>query len=305
MNKFAAMECPTTFNVLTQLKSCDEYKKELQESMDPLKYRFDLRPGPMCFMPGQAFQGLRTSTMRGPPPQLLDMEMTLHSMPLKEQDNRYVIKDIHNAAPPAMPAILSNRMIIPECKEIMQWQRTKIRRIDEPQISQRMDKMGLYLTNYMRPGRNTRDEMRDAFKAYEKQKAANSDIYGVGKFDPRALKPGTNPNCTNADSDLDCMHVYGPDAIRTGTVIDQTLPFKDLVARQGGGVAAIAGGAAGSAAGGGGGIGAGAGVSASTIQAMRVAESIDPNASYVNLLKDVRAKNGCNARFYNYSPNSC
>lgn len=280
-------QCPTEFNVATQLKSCDEYKKELQESMDPLKYRFDIRPGPMCYMPGQTFQGLRMAAGRKPPPQLLDMEMTLQTMPLKEQDNRYVINDIRNAKPPSMPAILSNRLVVPDCQEILSFQRTKIRKIDFPQFSHRMDKMGVYLTNYMRPGRDTRMEMRDAFKLWEKKKAEGSNIYGVGKFDSRALKPGTNPKCTNADSDLDCMHVYGPDAQRTGAVIDPTLPLKDLTSRQGIGEATR-------------------GTSAAVaVETLRVAETIDPNRPYTELLRNEQQKTGCNARFYGYVPPGC
>lgn len=283
-------ECPTEFNVLTNLKSCDEYRKELQESTDPLKYRFDIRPGPMCYMPGQAFQGLQFTSSRNPPPQLLDMEMTLQAMPLKEEDNRYVTKDIHNAVPPKMPAILSNRLVIPDCRDILQWQRTKIRRIDFPQISQRMDKMGLYLTNYMRPGRDTRAEMRDAFKLYEKQNAAKGHIYGVGKFDSRALKPGTNTKCTNA-SDIDCMNVYGPEAIRTSAVVDSTLPLTDLnipgnVLKENGTAAAASN----------------TKPSALRAEAMRVASTINPNVPYINMVEDMKRQNSCNARFYGYTP---
>jgi len=279
-------QCPTEFNVVTTLQSCDEYKKELQESMDPLKYKFDIRPGPMCYMPGQAFQGLRIGSGRQPPPQLLDMELTLQAMPLKEQDNKYIIKDIHNAKPPAMPKILSNRMIVPDCQEILGWQRTKIKRNEFPQVSHRMDKMGMYLTNYMRPGRDTRAEMRDAFRLYEKQKKTSSDVYGVGIFDPRALKPGTNPNCTNADSDLGCMHVYGPDAQRTTAVIDPTLTLNDLSGKQG-----IKGGNLDSPL---------------TLEAKRVAQTLDQNIPYTDLLTKANAiSNSCIARFYGYTPPNC
>lgn len=302
-------QCPTEFNVVTTLKSCDEYKKELQESMDPLKYKFDLQPGPMCYMPGQAFQGLRMAAGRMPPPQLLDVEMTLHSMPLKEQDNRYVIKDIHNAKPPSMPKILSNRLIVPDCKDILGWQRTKIRnRIDTPQFSHRMEKMGTYSTDYMRPGRDTRAEMRDAFRKYENQKTKNnsSSIYGVGKYDSRTLKPGTNPECTNADSDLGCMHVYGPDAVRTSTVIDPTMTLKDLAANSN--ISGTVGGRFTNALG----IGSGTASANATMgpsqyaqESRRVAETINPDIPYTDLIKKQFVKNGCNARFYGYTPGSC
>ena len=89
-------QCSTEFNIATSLLDCDGYKKRVQESTDPLKYKFDLKPSAMCFMPGQTFQGLQMVSQRTPPPQLLDIEMTLKKMPILEQDNEYVIKNIHN-----------------------------------------------------------------------------------------------------------------------------------------------------------------------------------------------------------------
>lgn len=293
-------ECPTEFNVLTKLKSCTDYRKELQESTDPLKYKFDLKPGPMCFMPGQMFQGLQMTVDRRPPVSLLEMEQTLQLMPLKEEEGHYVIGDIHKAKPPSMPAILSNRLVIPDCTDILRWQRTKIKKTDFPQVSQRMDKMGLYLTNYMRPGVDTKQEMKDLYKKYDQQQMNGQNIYGVGKFDKRPLKPGTNPKCTNADSDLDCMHVYGPDATRTGAVIDSTLTLTDL-ARNGLG---DNGGSA-SGIGSGSGLGGNAGAKTVSVETRSVAATIDPNQTLTSLLKDVQTKAGCNARFYGYAPPTC
>ena len=287
MSSSISYQCPTEFNVFTDLKSCSDYRKELQESMDPLKYRFDIKPGPMCYMPGQNFQGLAAATHRNPPPQLLDMELTLNLMPLKEQENNYVIQDIHNAKPPSMPAILSNRLVIPDCRDIIRWQTTKIHdRTENPQWSYRIDKKGLYLDNYMRPGVDTRQQMKDLYKVYDKQQQSKTaGVYGIGKFDPRALKPGTNPKCSNADSDLDCMHVYGPDAKRTGEVIDPTFTLKDLTTQ---GLTP-----------------ASSSPSISSLPSRMVAESIDPNKPYTELVQQTMAAKGCNAKFYNYTPPGC
>lgn len=284
MSSNISYQCPTEFNVLTQLKSCKEYKKELQESTDQLKYRFDMQIAPMCFMQNNAFQGLALlNGGRRPPRQLLDMEKTLQMMPLIEQENDYVIDDIRNAKPPSMPAILSNRLVIPDCKDIISFQRTKIKRTEFPQMSHRLDKKGMFLTNYMRIGRDTRQEMKDAFKEWEKKKNQNTGIYGVGKFDSRPLKPGTNPTCTNADSALDCMHVYGPDSVRTNAVIDPTLTLNELTNRQGVSVP----------------------TPVHSVDTLRVAQTIDPNTTFTDLLRNEQQKSGCNARFYGYTPPGC
>jgi hypothetical protein len=283
-------ECPTEFNVVTNLKSCNEYRKDLQESTDPLKYRFDIRPGPMCYMTGQNFQGLRSSSARNPPAQLLDTELTLRALPLKEQDNQYVTKNIHSSKPPKMPDILSNRLIIPDCQDMLQWQRTKIRRIDFPQFSQRMDRTGFFVTNYMRPGRDTRSEMRQAFKQYEQQNAKTSTVYGVSKFDQRPLTPAVDQSCTNANN-IPCMHLYEPDANLTRITIDPKLtlsqqkarhqfrsdkPLTDATSK-----------------------------SASRLEAMRIAQTIDPKTPYLEQVKDTHRENSCLARFYDFVPPGC
>jgi hypothetical protein len=275
-------QCTTEFNVENSLKPCGQYKKALQESTDPLKYIFDIKPSPMCYMPGQNFQGIQMTTgEKRPPPQLLDMEMTLQAMPLKEEENDYVIKNIHNAKPPAMPSILSNRLVIPDCGEILSSKRTKIRFGEAPDVPQRVERMGFYNTNYMRPGMDTRQEWKDKFAEYEKtkQKENKNNVYGIGAFDKRALKPGTNPKCTNADSNLGCMHVYGPDAKRTGKMIDSTRVISDLVNRP-----------------------VGTQLNMPLAATKMVADSIDPKTPYIDLIRDPLIRQSCNARFYDYTP---
>jgi len=253
-------------------------------------------------MPGQMFQGLQMTTGdKRPPPQLLDMEMTLQAMPLKEQDNDYIIKDIHNAKPPAMPQILSNRLVIPDCGDILKSERTKIRWGEGNDAPARVEKMA-YHNSYQRPGSDTKREWKDKFSQFEKKnRAANTDVYGIGLYDKRALKPGTNPKCHNADSDLDCMHVYGPDAERTGKVIDPTLTLGDLAGRPGGpGTDSLAASV---------GLGDSAASKVGSVTAnpetQRVAATINPTTPYINYVRDSMARAGCNARFYDYSPKGC
>jgi hypothetical protein len=285
-------QCPTEFNVVTNLKRCGIYKKELQESTDPLKYMFDIKPGPMCYMPGQMFQGLQMTTgEKRPPPQLLDMELTLQAMPLKEAENDYIIKDIHSAKPPSMPTILSNRLVIPDCSDILKTRQTKSRWDEQPDVPTRMEKKGFYNTKYMRPGDDTKREYRDKFAIWEKTQRASQDVYGVGVYDTRPLKPGTNPKCNNADSELGCMHVYGPDASRTSKVIDPTMTVRDLAAHPGGPGDFLDPGTTIAASG-----------QLVAPDTKRVAESIDPTVPFATLMRDPMTRAACNARFYNYNP---
>jgi hypothetical protein len=279
-------ECPTEFNVATSLLSCNGYQKRLRESTELMKYRFDIRPQPACFMTGQNFQGQQMA-QRAVPPSLLDVEATLKRFPILEERNCYNLNEnINRAKPPKMPPALSNRLIIPDCREILGMQRTKIHnRLDNPQIAHRIENNGKKNANYMRPGRDTRAEMKEAYTLYEDKEMGGRHIYGIGKFDKTALKPGTNPKCSAADSDNECMHVYGGDAVRTGTVLDPTLTFGGLLNAQD-----VAGGGL---------ISAGGDYSAET---KRIADEINGSVPYSQLLGEVHQKNSANIRFYNYTP---
>lgn len=276
-------ECPTEFNVATSLLSCNGHQKQLRESTELMKYRFDIKPKPACFMTGQNFQGQQMA-QRQVPPSLLDVETTLRRFPILEERNCYNLNEnINRAKPPRMPAALSNRLVIPECGEILNMQRTKIHsRLDNPEWSHRLENTGRKNINYMRPGRDTRAEMKELYKKYEDKEMAGKGIFGVGKYDHSALKPGTNPKCSAADSDNDCMHVYGGDAVRTSTVIDPTMTLGGLVNKQ-----AVVGGVVASA------------------ESQRVASGINQEVPYTRLLQESQQKNNCNARFYNYKPAGC
>jgi len=284
-------ECPTEFNIATSLLDCDGYNKRMQESTDPLKYVFDFKPPPICFMPGQTFQGLQSTGERRPPPSLMEVERYLQNSPLVEADNDYIIDDIRSAKPPKMPKALSNRLVIPECKEILGLKRTKIKRTEFPEWSSRSDLNTKQQLDYMRPGRDTRMEMREAYKKWDAKNVSNSNIYGVGKYDKRALRPVVDVNCYDADADMGCMHVKGPDAVTAhGTKqLDPTLTFADTVKKIQTSSAANAY----------------ALPTASSAQpsadTQKVLSTLDQTVPYYTLLDAVERNNAKNLKFYAYS----
>lgn len=295
-------QCPTEFNVPTSLLDCEGYNKRMQESTDPYKYMMDLKPGPMCMMTGRPFQGLMMAQRR-PPPNLLGVENYLRSAPIFEQDRDYVIDDIHKAKPPRMPKPLSNKIVLPECKELPGYQRTKIRKTEFPDWSLRMERNGKKFAEYARPGRDTRAEIREAWKKKEQKDIASSDIYGVSKYDKRALTPATNPDCL---SELSCMHVYGPNTVRTGKMIDPSKSVADLTSTGDGGLNVVPASEWNSI-----------GVSNTSTgpmftsmpgtpsSAMQNKTGINPDIPWTHQLADQQKRAGCNVRFLNYNPTHC
>ena len=163
-------ECKEQFNIPTTLIDDEySYRKRLQESTEPLKYQMDLRPPAMCYMPGQTFQGLQIS-QRHAPPSLIDVETYLKNAPLVNEDRDNVfLGDLNNTKPPSMPKLLSNRLIIPDCRDILTSRRNKIRKTDMPQFGTRMDMIteDQKRPMFMLPGIDTRLESRDRFKKKE------------------------------------------------------------------------------------------------------------------------------------------
>ena len=219
-------QCSTQFNVPTSFLNCRDYKKKLQESTDPLKYRLDLMPQQACFMPNQTFQGFQGGQRR-PPNSLLDVENALRNAPLLEEENRNAIGDIHKVRAPQMPSVFNNKLIVPECNDMLRIETTKINKLDFPQLAMRLDKRGTYNTNYMRPGRDTRMEMRDGYKKWENQNVKKSNIFGIGKYDDRPLYLGNTTDCKISDQ-MGCMQVYGPDALQNGTLNKSDLTLGNL-----------------------------------------------------------------------------
>lgn len=275
-------ECPVQFNVSTSLLDCNGYRKRMKENTDVYRRQFDMVPKPMCFMQGVTLQGFQGTGNRMPPPSLLDIESSLRRGPLIEEDNNNSLEDLHAAKPPAMPKELSNRLVIPECESLLKQQTTKIRRTEFPQFTRREDLKGHVRHNYGRPGMQTRMAMKDAFKDYEKRKAANSNIYGISKFDRRPLTAMPDIECHNGDSNLGCMTIGAPGtASLSGTVFDPSATFKDTL--QNGTLKASSN-------------------SLISEQTRNAAKALDPNASYLELLREPMRKRSCNIRFYNYDP---
>ncbi len=311
-------QCPTEFNIPTSLLDCEGYSKRMQESTDQYKYKMAIRPGPMCMSSTQPFQGLMMAERR-PPPDLLAVENYLRSAPLYEDQRDYAIGDIHKARPPRMPKPLSNKLVIPQCDELPGYQRTKIMsRMDNPSWSLRLERNGRRYPDYARPGRDTRAEIREAWKKKEKTEVANSSIYGVAKYDSRALTPGTNPDCNGP---IPCMHVYGPNATRDGKVIDASKTLATITSTGDGGmnqssadnwnttgVTTTTFGPTFTSVPGTPGVGLSSNsaissnVSAATLQA---AATINPNVPYTQLMTDQWQRAGCNVKFDNYNPKAC
>ena len=303
-------QCPAEFNVPTTLLDCKGYTKKLQESTDPLKYKMDLRPGPLCMMTGRPFQGLMMAQRR-PPPNLLGVEQYLKSEPIREQERDYVIDNVRNAKPPRMPKPLSNKLIVPECKELPGYERTKIRKGEQPHFSARMERNGRKYYEYSRPGRDTRAEVKEAWKKKTAKDVANSNIYGVAKYDKRPLVPGTNPDCVG---EMQCMHVYGPDSIRTGQVLDPSKSVSEITATGDGGMSTLParwesgdnGNAGWNAAGV---VNGNQGPTFTSVpgasETRRVAATINPDVPYTKQMVEQQRKAGCKVQFYDYKPVAC
>lgn len=285
--------CGTQFNVVTTLKDCNGWKKKMQESTDPFKYTMDIKPSTMCFMQGSNFQGLAVS-QRQAPPALMETERFLRNAPLIEEDQENYIEDIHNAKPPTMPPQLSNRMIIPECNELLGngSKITKIKKTEFPEWATRTDLEKRQQFNYMRPGRDTKLEIRDAYQTWDQKKNGKS-VYGIGKYSSGALRPVTDVNCNNADSDNGCMHVKGPDAVTShGKIrLDPTVTLTDMQPKVSDkGFFSQFGFPFSEKSG-------------PSNETQNIAKSINQNVPYTQLLTPQLQRNGCNAKFYDYKPN--
>ncbi len=301
-------ECPAEFNIPTSLLDCRGYKKRMQESTDPFKYQMAVRPGPVCMSSNQTFQGLMMAQRR-PPPGLLGVENYLKSAPILDSQRDYVIDDIHHAKPPRMPKPLSNKLLIPECNELPGYQRTKIQsKSESPEWSMRIERNGKKYADYARPGRDTRAEVREAWKKKEQKEVSNSDIFGVSKYDKRALRPAANQDCMG---DISCMVITGPDNRQTfaaPSVIPETgtegMSVSTAANWNAAGIAtttsrptftSVPGAPVISSASG----------SAAQDPTARVAATINGNVPYTVNLTDQWRRAACNVRFENYTPTGC
>lgn len=205
---------PGSFNLPTSLmKTCD-YAKKLQESTDPCRYLMQIRPAGLCFMEGENVQGFAGST-RQAPPDLVDVETRLKRSPDAVITVVGPVRDKTPAPPPELQRVLTFR----ECD------RSIGTTISHHRLRSQMPSYAPIRTDIVLDkrkqvdiagrGRNTRQEMKDAFKKYNKN-----------KFSSRAdgiYVPSTALECASG-SNMGCVHVAQTDpsavpaALPSGTV---------------------------------------------------------------------------------------
>ena len=298
--------CAAEFNIVTNLMDDTGLKKMEQEMTDILKYRMDLKPGPMCYMEGNTFQGYQgMNGERRPPPALLDVQTYLTQAPLL---TRTEIDSVRDKEPPPMPPILSNRLIVPDCRDILTPQRTKnARRTDQPEYEPRWDQLAQRKnTEYARFGRDTRQEWRDQYKIWDDKKKG---VYGIGKYDKGTLKPVLDVQCEDPTGTLPCMHIASSGAHLQGPVLDPALTLGqiadlsstldsgvNLQGIEGGGVNVIT--QSGSVMG----PGREAPLKNYSQDTIAAAQTIDSSKPYLIQMQDVLRKEGCKrANFYGYN----
>ena len=155
--------CAFEFNVPTSFRDDAEQSKKDQESMDPLKYRFDIIPGNPCFMHHQNLQGIAVATHK-PPSSLLDIERYLQTDSLIIENNRAIVDTIHKKLP-GMPEALDNKMIIPECSPQFSFNVTRLTRPQRAIYSTPCYmNINQHQKFFMPVGRNTRLEVKDQYK---------------------------------------------------------------------------------------------------------------------------------------------
>jgi len=158
-------DCLYEFNKPTYYITQEGYKKKVQESTEPLKYKFDFKPTGPCMVRTQQFQGLSFGNKR-PPPSLVDVEDYLKKASLIVENNKAVAFDINKKAP-TMPDILNNMLTIPDCEKDNSFETTKTQKHEFPQYTAPMYPKGHYQTDPMRSGRDTRQEVKDNYKKPE------------------------------------------------------------------------------------------------------------------------------------------
>ena len=202
-----------TFNVATSLIDRGEYNNKMRMAKDLLDYKFDLRPNPICFQEGENFQGF--SGPKSIPSYLIDIETYLKQAPVIQND--YLDDEMKSVGPPIMPKILQNKLYIPDCSEFIKTDYSpKMRRTDPRNTlpvdgTQRTDLIseGRKQTVLFMPGVDTRLQLKDAYKEFEKDKY--KDVFGISKGLQGNLQVQGDIPCDSTSS-LDCIHLFGPGA---------------------------------------------------------------------------------------------
>lgn len=204
MDNFVNYECTTEFNVPTSFIDEIEYQKREQESTDPLKYIMDITPGKYCFVSNTYNQGLQIA-QKSPPVELLDIEDNLRRTPIISEANHYITDNVYNKLPPALPSVMENRLLVSECATFIDYESTLVKRMDLPQWSYRNDLTQRKQAEYMRPGRDTRTEVKDYFKQADKTKLCTTSKQNTDSYycvDGTNVMDITSSNNTNYSSYL-------------------------------------------------------------------------------------------------------
>jgi hypothetical protein len=212
---------PGSFNLVTDLMDTCDYAKRLQESTDPLKYRMDIRPSGQCYMEGETLHGYVGSTRR-PPPGLLDVEEKL----LRSPTSLVTITGPIHGKSPVTPPELQNKLVFKECKRGIGTTVTGHRlRSQMPNYAPVRTDIILERRKQVdiaRNGRNTRQEMKDAYSRFQKRK--------FGKRVEGVYVPSTALDCVNG-SDMGCVHVAQKDAASvTGSTVGGSATSSGLIA---------------------------------------------------------------------------
>ncbi|KAJ3377734.1 hypothetical protein HDU92_008030 [Lobulomyces angularis] len=97
------------------------------------------------------------------PPSIVDVENYLKKSGPILETNSSTAQEQQNG-PPMLPTILNNKMIIPECENISNYERTKTLKTEMPLFQHPVYPKGIHQTNIMVSGRDTRLEVRDNYK---------------------------------------------------------------------------------------------------------------------------------------------
>lgn len=181
--------CAFEFNIPVQYTTEDGFKKQEQESQEPLKYKFDISPysPPFhpCFGSTQILQGIANGTKR-PPASLVAVEDYLKKSGLVIETNKAIIFEKNQT--PSMPNILNNTMRIPECSFDNSFETTKTQRHEMPQYNTPTYPKGHYQTDVMNSGIDTRQQVKDNYK--QPNHNYNIPVPTMKPFNPSTLAPG-------------------------------------------------------------------------------------------------------------------
>ena len=156
-------------------------------------------------MVGENLQGFSAGT-RAPPPELIGLETYLKTNPLITDS---ITGPLRNKTP-QLPKELAVSMEIPECRRNIDTH-FAARRLRSQMPSYAPSRTDIITdrrkqVDLAREGRNTRQEMKDAYKKHQE-----------GKFGDRTkgvLVPSSHVDCVSGSTDMQCMHVGSASSVK-------------------------------------------------------------------------------------------